>query len=108
MFQRRKNRLPSVPEGSEPPTVETSSVSPSIDNKANRTIGSTLGQLIEQKTWENAQLRLERRRQQQKARAGMYLVTEARHVVESLDQAIEHFERLHAELEGESEASQVS
>ena len=64
----------------------------------------SLTQMIEQRTWENGQLRLELRRQWQKYRASMYVVAEARLVVENLQQAIANFQKLHAEVEGETGA----
>lgn len=60
-------------------------------------------QLIEQKTWENDQLRreLEQERERYRAsyRARMYIAAEAGRVVESLQQALRNFEQLNKEIE---------
>jgi len=64
-----------------------------------------LSQLIEQKTWENDQLRreLDRERDRYRAsyRARMYIAAEASRVVESLQQALINFQELQKEIEEE-------
>jgi hypothetical protein len=59
----------------------------------------SLSQLIEQRTWENGQLRQELAYQQRKHSASMYLLEEVRLVVASLQQALDNFQRLNAEPE---------
>ncbi|KAF9730170.1 hypothetical protein PMIN04_012731 [Paraphaeosphaeria minitans] len=58
-----------------------------------------LSQMIEQRTWENGQLRQELAYHQRKHAASMYLLEEVRVVVESLQQALANFQRLNEETE---------
>jgi hypothetical protein len=59
-----------------------------------------LSQMIEQRTWENGQLRQELAYHQRKHAASMYLLEEVRVVAESLQQALANFQRLNEETEG--------
>jgi len=61
-----------------------------------------LTQIIEYKTWENGQLRQELAYSQRKHGASMYLLEEVKLVVESLQQALVNFQRLHTEFDHES------
>jgi hypothetical protein len=63
---------------------------------AKRTPTPSLTQIVEQKTWENGQLRQDLER---KHSASLYLLEEVKLVVESLQQAILNFQRLNTELE---------
>ena len=58
-----------------------------------------LSQMIEQRTWENGQLRNELAYHQRKHAASVYLLEEVRVVVESLHQALANFQRLNEETE---------
>ena len=58
-----------------------------------------LSQMIEQRTWENGQLRNELAHHQRKHAASVYLLEEVRVVVESLHQALANFQRLNEETE---------
>ena len=58
-----------------------------------------LSQMIEQRTWENGQLRNELAYHQRKHTASVYLLEEVRVVVESLHQALANFQRLNEETE---------
>lgn len=58
-----------------------------------------LSQIIEQKTWENGQLRQELAYQQRKHGASMYLLEEVRLVVETLQQTLLNFQKLNTEFE---------
>ena len=61
-----------------------------------------LSQMVEQRTWENGQLRQELMYQQRKHGASMYFLEEVRLAVESLQQALVNFEKLDTEIENES------
>ena len=63
----------------------------------------SLTQIIEQKTWENGQLRQELAYQQRKHGASMYLLGEVRLVVESLQHALHNFQKLNTESEDDVE-----
>ena len=58
-----------------------------------------LSQMIEQRTWENGQLRNELAYHQRKHAASVYLLEEVRVVVESLHQALANFQRLNEDTE---------
>ena len=58
-----------------------------------------LSQVIEQRTWENGQLRNELAYHQRKHAASVYLLEEVRVVIESLQQALANFQRLNEETE---------
>jgi hypothetical protein len=58
-----------------------------------------LSQMIEQRTWENGQLRNELAYHQKKHAASVYLLEEVRVVVESLHQALANFQRLNEDTE---------
>jgi hypothetical protein len=58
-----------------------------------------LSQTIEQRTWENGQLRNELAYHQRKHAASVYLLEEVRVVVESLHQALANFQRLNEDTE---------
>lgn len=58
-----------------------------------------LSQMIEQRTWENEQLRNELAYHQRKHAASVYLLEEVRVVVESLHQALANFQRLNEDTE---------
>lgn len=66
-----------------------------------------LSKLIDQKTCENDQLKLELDRERDRCRASyrarMYIAAEASRVVESLQQALINFQELHKEIEEEQE-----
>lgn len=70
----------------------------------------TLSQLIDQKTCENDQLRLELDRERDRCRASyrarMYIAAEASRVIESLQQALINFQELHKEIEEEQELNE--
>jgi hypothetical protein len=59
----------------------------------------SLSQMIEQRTWENSQLKQELAYRQRKHGASMYLLEEVRLVVESLQQALLTFQKLNTDLE---------
>ncbi|KAI9855643.1 MAG: hypothetical protein M1813_009689 [Trichoglossum hirsutum] len=61
----------------------------------------SLSQIIEQKTWENGQLRQELAYQHRKHGAGMYFLEEVRSVVVNLQQVIINFQKLQEEIEDE-------
>jgi hypothetical protein len=58
--------------------------------------------MMEQRTWENAQLRKELEYQRRKHGASMYLLEEVKLVVHSLQQALINFQKLNTELEDET------
>jgi hypothetical protein len=58
-----------------------------------------LSQMIEQRTWENGQLRNELAYHQRKHAASVYLLEEVRVAVESLHQALANFQRLNENTE---------
>jgi hypothetical protein len=58
-----------------------------------------LSQMIEQRRWENGQLRNELAYHQRKHAASVYLLEEVRVVVESLHQALANFQRLNEDTE---------
>ena len=58
-----------------------------------------LSQMVEQRTWENEQLRQELAYHQRKHAASVYLLEEVRLVAESLQQALASFQKLNAETE---------
>jgi hypothetical protein len=58
-----------------------------------------LSQMIEQRTWENGQLRNELAYHQRKYAASVYLLEEVKVVVESLHQALANFQRLNEDIE---------
>jgi hypothetical protein len=62
----------------------------------------SLSQMIEQRTWENGQLRQELAYQQRKHGASMYLLQEAKLVVDSLQQALANFQRLNMQVEDDA------
>lgn len=61
----------------------------------------SLPKIIEQRTWENGQLRQELAYQQRKNRASIYLLEEVKQVVESLQQALVDFQKLNRVVEEE-------
>ena len=61
----------------------------------------SLSQIIEQRTWENGQLRQELAYQQRKHGASMYLLEEVKLVVTTLQQALVNFQKLSTEFEDE-------
>ena len=88
------------------PDVSNSSVSQMNSSSArgisNKIPTSSLPQIIEQRTWENEQLRQELLHQQRKHAIGMYLLEEVKLAVESLQKALDHFERCNVEIESET------
>ncbi|PSN58589.1 hypothetical protein BS50DRAFT_641642 [Corynespora cassiicola Philippines] len=62
----------------------------------------SLSQMIEQRTWENGQLRQELAYRQRKHGASLYLLEEVKLVVESLQQALVNFQKLNAQVEGDA------
>lgn len=68
---------------------------------AKRIRSPDLSQIVEQKTWENNQLRQELEYQKRKHSASLYLLEEVKPVVQSLRQALINFERLNGEVEKE-------
>ena len=64
---------------------------------------SSLSQMIEQRIWENGQLRQELMYQQRKNGASMYFVEEVRLAIGSLQKALANFQKLNTEIENESE-----
>ena len=68
----------------------------------------SLSKIIEQRTWENGQLRQELAYHQRKNAASVYLLEEVRHVVDFLQQAMVSFQKLSRECgEGEVGADDV-
>ncbi len=63
----------------------------------------SLSQIIEQRTWENGQLRQELLYEQRRHGASMYLVEEVKIAVKSLQQALMDFQQIHKEVENEFE-----
>jgi hypothetical protein len=63
----------------------------------------SLAQIIEQRTWENGQLRQELAYQQRKHGASMYLLEEVKLVIDSLQQALVNFQKLNMDFEDEGE-----
>ena len=61
----------------------------------------TLSQMIEQRTWENEQLRKELIYQQMKHGLSVYLLEEVRLVVDSLQKALQNFQQRDTEIENE-------
>lgn len=66
---------------------------------------SNLAQMIEQRTWENEQLRKELVYQQRKHGISMYLLEEVKLVVESLQRALTNFEQCQVGIEDDSEGT---
>ena len=60
---------------------------------------TSLSFIMEQKTWENAQLRNELKYHQRKHGASMYLLQEVKLVVESLQKALVNFQKLNTEYD---------
>jgi hypothetical protein len=58
----------------------------------------SLSKIIEQRTWENGQLRQELAHHQRKYGASLYLLEEVKRAVDSLQQALINFQRLNTEL----------
>jgi len=73
----------------------------SLPQAANKLPANSLSQMIEQRTWENEQLRKELIYQQKKHGISMYLLDEVRIVVESLQKALENFQQCNTEIENE-------
>lgn len=61
----------------------------------------SLSQIIEQRTWENGQLRQELLYEQRRHGASMYLLEEVKMAVKSLQQALINFQQIHMEVENE-------
>jgi hypothetical protein len=59
---------------------------------------SGLSQMIEQRTLENGQLRMELRRQVQRNQASMFVVAQTRRVMEDLQRTLANFQTLCAEV----------
>lgn len=62
----------------------------------------SLSRMIEQRTWENEQLRQNLMFQQRKHGASMYLMEEVKLIVESLQQALANFHQLNADVDNEA------
>jgi hypothetical protein len=62
----------------------------------------SLSQIIEQRTWENGQLRQELLYQQRRHGASMYLLEEVKMAAKSLQQALINFQQIHMDAENES------
>ena len=60
-----------------------------------------LSQMIEQRTWENDQLRKELIYQQRKHGLSVYLLEEVKLVVDSLQKALQNFQQRNTEIESE-------
>jgi hypothetical protein len=58
--------------------------------------------IMQQKTWENAQLTKELKYQRRKNGASMYLLEEVKLVVDTLQQALVNFQKLNTEFEDDS------
>ena len=63
----------------------------------------SLSQMVERRTSENGQLMQELMYQQRKHGTSMYFLEEVKLAVESLQQALMHFQKLNTEIENESE-----
>ena len=68
---------------------------------AKKISASSLTQIVEQRTWENNQLRQELAYQQKKHGASMYLFTEMQTAIKALQQALYNFQRSNIEIEKE-------
>jgi hypothetical protein len=63
---------------------------------------SRLAKIVEQRTWENGQLRQELAREKRKSQAGKHLQEEVGRVTESLQQALINFQMFNTEFGDES------
>ena len=68
---------------------------------ARKITSPNLSQMIEQRTWENDQLRKELIYQQRKHGISVYLLEEVRLVVDSLQKALQNFQQQNNEIENE-------
>jgi 16S rRNA G1207 methylase RsmC len=105
--------LPPTPDGSSSPTAadteirrkDGSSVAVEATKEKLQTSkempAPNLQQMLERTTRENGQLTLELRRLRQKYRGSMYVVAEAKIVVESLQQVLINCQKLQTEIEDE-------
>jgi hypothetical protein len=116
MFRHKRPKPPPLPTHSDIPPAPTA-VDVEIANHQGSTVAinatqermqaakkmptPSLSQMIEQRTWENGQLRQELAYRQRKHGASMYLLEEVRLVVESLQQALLTFQKLNTDLEGD-------
>jgi hypothetical protein len=71
----------------------------SLPQATKRLPASSLAQMVEQRTWENEQLRKELIYQRRKHGISMYLLDEVRLIVESLQKALENFQKCNTEIE---------
>ena len=93
-----------------PDTIETGGLSDpvrieqatEVRQAAKKIPNSGLSQMIEQRTWENEQLRKELVYQQRKHGASVYLMEEVKLAVESLQKALVNFQQYYAEIEKDS------
>ena len=81
-------------------TMETPQVAKKISTP-------NISQIIEQRTWENEQLRKELIYQQRKNGVSMYLLEEVKLVVKSLRKALENFQQCNLEIENECMGREV-
>jgi hypothetical protein len=72
-----------------------------LPQAAEKLPATSLSQMIEQRTWENDQLRRELIYQQKKHGISMYLLEEVSLVVESLQKALKNFQQCNTEIEHE-------
>jgi hypothetical protein len=116
MFRHKRPKPPPLPTLSDIPP-EPTAVDVEIANHQDSTVAidatqermqaakkmptPSLSQMIEQRTWENGQLRQELAYRQRNHGASMYLLEEVRLVVESLQQALFTFQKLNTDLEGD-------
>jgi hypothetical protein len=118
MLKNKRKRVRFLSHGSDrPPTPTTANAeisrnqgSPVAIEAANENLQApkrmpspSLSQMIEQRTWENGQLRQELMYQQRKHGASMYFLEEVKLAVESLQQALVNFQKLNTQIENESE-----
>lgn len=91
-------------------TLRPSTTAQTLQQAARKAPRPSLSQMIEQKTWENDQLRQELEHEQARYRAShrarMYIGSEVRQVLESLKQSLANFEDMQKSIEERSEKPQ--
>ena len=110
--KREKFRLLHDSSNNSDPTVdfhsqeapERAREAPEIPPVARKIPQPNLSQMIEQRTWENEQLRKELIYQQRKHGLSVYLLEEVKLVVDSLQKALQNFEQCNTEIENEAVA----
>lgn len=114
MFHREARRLPVIANTPPVPSAIDAEIDggstvaieamPQRMQAAKRMPTLSLSQLIEQKTWENGQLRRELAHLQRKQAAAIYLHQEVQLVEQALQQALSNFRRLDDDAEPDSDA----